>query len=490
MPSIPLPQNVPIERAGWNTDFNGNVQLPNNERTPVNPIMSGLSQASQQAQTALQGAQAANQVTDVQKKQNEMQASMLAGLAKLPPDQYDTAKAHIIPMINQLGSRQFDPNLDQQTAGLIAGGGVTASEQATLANNLQRAQLMMNMRAQHIEKDPMTGQNVVINSLTGEQRPVTPQESEYYNATGQMPGDQSTGMAPPQNNNGMLFAPQSSPQPSNAVSQLPPAMQKPPIPPVFGFQPSATTSLENNKNIDLTKQWQAADQANRPLFQNMQDKISKMQDVIPNIGGGSTLANLAVSGGQLYGSDAATNAKLLDSQANDLAQMATQLQGTKTGSRGSVLQLKTMLASKPSSTQYPENNKELLDEMSEKVARADADSALYNAYIEANPLHTIDNNAYKLADALDKRFLTDPKTGKPQYTPEGLKAWKDAIPDALQNPQQYIGKKTAASELPANMQSKQAGGKPPEGAPDNAKQGNDGGWYTPDPARPGKYLKW
>lgn len=31
---------------------------------------------------------------------------------------------------------------------------------------------------------------------------------------------------------------------------------------------------------------------------------------------------------------------------------------------------------------------------------------------------------------------------------------------------------------------------PPQGAPQDVKQGNDGGWYSPDPARPGKFLKW
>jgi hypothetical protein len=32
--------------------------------------------------------------------------------------------------------------------------------------------------------------------------------------------------------------------------------------------------------------------------------------------------------------------------------------------------------------------------------------------------------------------------------------------------------------------------KRPANVPEGAKQGKDGGWYTPDPARPGKYLKW
>jgi len=30
---------------------------------------------------------------------------------------------------------------------------------------------------------------------------------------------------------------------------------------------------------------------------------------------------------------------------------------------------------------------------------------------------------------------------------------------------------------------------PPAGAPAGAKQAQDGHWYVPDPARPGKYLQ-
>lgn len=35
-----------------------------------------------------------------------------------------------------------------------------------------------------------------------------------------------------------------------------------------------------------------------------------------------------------------------------------------------------------------------------------------------------------------------------------------------------------------------AGNKPPAGAPPEAKQAADGKWYSPDPARKGKYLMW
>jgi hypothetical protein len=37
----------------------------------------------------------------------------------------------------------------------------------------------------------------------------------------------------------------------------------------------------------------------------------------------------------------------------------------------------------------------------------------------------------------------------------------------------------------------EAGAKPkPPSAPAEARQAADGNWYSPDPKRPGKYLKW
>lgn len=144
MPSIPLPPQVPIERAGWNTDFSGNVQLPNNERTPVNPIMSGLSQASQEAQTALQSGQAANAVQDVQMKQRGMQSSMLGALASLPPDQFEANKATTIATINKLNpSMQYSPDIDQKTAQMAAMYGVPVEQQPTYGLNQSNAAINM-----------------------------------------------------------------------------------------------------------------------------------------------------------------------------------------------------------------------------------------------------------------------------------------------------------------------------------------------------------
>lgn len=158
MPSVPLPEQVPIQRAGWNPDFSGNIQLPNNDRVPVNPILSGLSQASTQAQTALQGAQTAGAVNDVQMKQRGMQASMLGALASLPTDQYEAQKATTIGAINKLNpSWQIDPNIDQQTARMNAMSVVPVQEQPIYGLNQQIPELMKQIQGGG-QPDVMGGQ--------------------------------------------------------------------------------------------------------------------------------------------------------------------------------------------------------------------------------------------------------------------------------------------------------------------------------------------
>lgn len=145
MPAVPLPQAVPIEHNGWNTDFSGNVQLPNSERSPVNPIMSGLGQAATQAQTGLQTAQTAKDVNEVQQKQREMALSMINAAASDPdPEKAQSKLSSIIPIVNRLSpSFQVDPNIDVGTARTLAMGGVPTEQQPTYALNQSNAAINM-----------------------------------------------------------------------------------------------------------------------------------------------------------------------------------------------------------------------------------------------------------------------------------------------------------------------------------------------------------
>jgi hypothetical protein len=51
------------------------------------------------------------------------------------------------------------------------------------------------------------------------------------------------------------------------------------------------------------------------------------------------------------------------------------------------------------------------------------------------------------------------------------------------------GKEQGYKDFP-NLPARAGVNKPPVGAPPEAKKAPDGKWYSPDPARPGKYLHW
>lgn len=148
MPSVPIPPSVPIAGASWSTGLSpaGIDQASTAVGQPVNPTMSGLSQAGMQAQQALQGAQAKSALTDVQQKTRGMQASMLGALANLPPDQYEAQKSTTIGTINKLNpSWQFDPNMDQQTAKMNAMSAIPVEQQPIYGLNQQIPEIMKSL---------------------------------------------------------------------------------------------------------------------------------------------------------------------------------------------------------------------------------------------------------------------------------------------------------------------------------------------------------
>lgn len=88
-------------------------------------------------------AQTSGQMSEQQQKLRSMQQSMLGALSQLPPDQYESARSNIIPIVNKLNpSVQFDDDLDQGTAGIIAKGGVSVGDQPSFALNQAKAALI------------------------------------------------------------------------------------------------------------------------------------------------------------------------------------------------------------------------------------------------------------------------------------------------------------------------------------------------------------
>ena len=136
MTNFPIPQQVPIQGASWNTGLQegGIGQAANAVGKTTDPLTAGMNIAGQQATQALQGAQAQTALTDVQQKQRGMQASMLGALAGLAPEEYAAKAPGVIETINKLNrSFQYDTNMDQASARMNAMGGVPTEQQPSYA---------------------------------------------------------------------------------------------------------------------------------------------------------------------------------------------------------------------------------------------------------------------------------------------------------------------------------------------------------------------
>jgi hypothetical protein len=88
------------------------------------------------------------------------------------------------------------------------------------------------------------------------------------------------------------------------------------------------------------------------------------------------------------------------------------------------------------------------------------------------------------------------------YTKEQLKGYRESYfpqigdsPNTIKDKEARLTNIDEAAKIAAGRAAKlvpevKAGNKPPVGAPPEAKQAPDGKWYSPDPARKGKYLQW
>jgi hypothetical protein len=120
MPTVPIPQQVPIERASWGQPIeNGMGQAA----AAIGQIPSAVTQANniqqQLAQSNAMTGQAANAVMDLKQKQRAFQTSMLNGVMALPEEQQADALAKVVPMMNRMGPTQYDTGMTPAQARMI-----------------------------------------------------------------------------------------------------------------------------------------------------------------------------------------------------------------------------------------------------------------------------------------------------------------------------------------------------------------------------------
>lgn len=88
------------------------------------------------------------------------------------------------------------------------------------------------------------------------------------------------------------------------------------------------------------------------------------------------------------------------------------------------------------------------------------------------------------------------------YTPQQIKNYAKSYfaqigdsPTVIKDKEARLANVVSAARIKAGRAAQlipeaKVGNKPPTGAPPDAKQAPDGKWYSPDPARKGKYLQW
>ena len=482
MPSIPLPQATNIERADWaapGLNTGGFAQLPDNARTPVNPLDAANSMAAQQAQTQLNQVKAGSEINDIQNKQRSMQLSMLSGILNEPdPDKQRALISSLVPVANKLNpSYQIDPNTDVGTIRALVQSQVSPEKTAELQYQRANAQMLAGIKSEQILKDPADGQYYRYNKLTGDKQPVSAQDAMQYQATGGLPQASDTG----------IFQQLNQPNPGQgggAASQLPPQMQQPPQP-TFGF-PVET-------NLNQVKTQQGVDSKRMTAFITNQQKADNALHLLDSLdaninsfktGAGAGLGGMGdklLSATGLASDDTNRKATQYDNINSNTNDLVTQLQGFQSapGQRGTLLGLQTLIGSKPSVSNTTASNLSTTAKYRGEINDYLTTEELAQAYQQANPLKVVNEaNVNALDSALKKKFpLTSiDKDGNTVFNAQNVDAIRQEIPDAIANPKNYLGKKSAASA--------------PSGAPDNAKQAPDGKWYSPDPTRPGKYLQW
>lgn len=440
---------------------------------PVNPIDYANQTIQNQDMSNARNVQSAGALNDLQAKQRSMQLSMLSGvLNEQDPEKQKQLLSNIVPIANKINpSYQIDPNIDIGTMRALIQGQVSPTEQATLANQ----RMMYGARAETIQKDPITGALIRVNKFTGEMTPVSAQEAAQ--GPSMMDSGIDSGIFPmPQQQ-----APQVQPQGAGGAPMAPP-------PPAFGFPVSTFANDPNSLKLaranaakfDATRQQRdtAADTALADLDQ--------LEENIKNVHGGTALSNARIKAEGLseFMPGNTENRSAMDAEANAkaFANSSTALMQAANGGgsgRGTVIALKTTLASKPDPSQPLENNLSNIAKARGEINNVKLETQFLDAYKEANPLHVIDNNAYNLFDALKRQFpLTTLKNGKASFNEDNVQALIDAIPDALSNPTKYMGNRTAADQAKAAMepvdpQKFDASGKPvvPTPGEDLPKQG-------------------
>lgn len=246
--------------------------------------------------------------------------------------------------------------------------------------------------------------------------------------------------------------------------------------PSYINDPITRKSLAQADETDLKSQ-----DVNRYYAQAMLDSLDKMDMInkaYPDLSGaGGTMAAYGRMAGQRIGvgdKDKADAMNEMMKNSNDLATNWNNFQHVP-GGRGSVMALKTILASKPGVDQTGQTNANIIAELKGRVSGAMTNMELADAYRGAEgTAHIADGNVDKLDAALQKIYpftTVDPATRQTIFHPENVESYRSSIEDSIRNPTKYFDLASARS----------GGGKSAPPAVQTRSSGSPSGALVPPP---------
>lgn len=222
---------------------------------------------------------------------------------------------------------------------------------------------------------------------------------------------------------------------------------------VSGFPPSAIISnpVAMKAAVQADEQDMKSSKQNETIGNNILSTLDHMESINnkdPSLWGSAgdvrTIGHKAASFLGVGGDNEKEKADLMngmDKSSNDLATDWQKFEYVP-GGRGSVLALKTILASKPGVSQQYNVNSDIINEIRGKVYDMKLGNEVANTYRSAeNTPHVADGNVNKIEETLRTLYPTtsmDQQTGRTVFHPENVQAYREAISDAIQNPQKYL----------------------------------------------------
>ena len=395
-----------------------------------------LAQQMGAAQIQTQQIQQQSAQDELASKRRAMAVSMLNGIAnETDPQKQQSLYATLKPMAERYDTTLKLPDAyDPTLARALVASQISPKDQLAQQVELEKARILANGRSLVVGKDAL-GNPILIDKRTNEASPVG---AGTDSPTGQPP-------APPRA--------------------------------AFGFDLAGVNPMQIKKQTEIDAKRMEAFNNNRPIIENALRSLDTIEPNLQNFQTGSA-GDLRLMGdkaaamflpGSLGASfqksaDAGNN---IDKATNDLVTELQKFQYVP-GNRGSVLGLKTMLASKPGVGQQEQTNRNIISGLRTKLTDHQLSEELAQAYQEANPLKVIDSNADKLDDALKAVYpleSVDPETGAVTFHPESVDRIRDAIPEAIGNPQKYFdlarkAKGGAAGEARAKLAAPKPTGTP------------------------------